>query len=88
MSDLFDIPETLSPRLKWMRENNIDAQECETNGYSFDRLVTRPQWVAWSKKKATKAVARYEFGDTEDDAIVALAKKLGLKLWNEPTNTP
>jgi len=85
MSDLFPIEETLSPRLKWMRENDIDAQECEIHGYSFDRLVTRPQWVAWSKRKATKAVARYEFGDTEDDAIVGLAKKLAIPLWNEPT---
>ena len=83
MSDLFDIPETLSPRLKWMRENDIDVQECEIHSYFFDRLVTRPQWVAWSKKKATKAVARYEFGDTKDDAIVALAKKMNVKLWNE-----
>ena len=83
MSDLFPIEETLSPRLKWMRENDIDAQECEIDSYFFDRLVTRPQWVAWSKKKAAKAVARYEFGDTEDDAIVALAKKMNVKLWNE-----
>lgn len=73
MTDLFDIPETLSPRLKWMREHSMATE------------LIADKWLA--------EVAHYQDGilvfldrangDTEDEAIVALAKKLNLKLWNE-----
>lgn len=79
MSDLFDIPETLSPRLKWMREHGIVAQF-----YSLDSMPPKTGWQAWVPMSTENAWPQATaFGDTEDEAIVALAKKLNLKLWNE-----
>ena len=85
MSELFDIPETLSPRLKWMREHSIEVvdsgldhdpgDECEVTG---DRL-----YRYWAVIEGTVCTNEEAGGDTEDAAIVALAKKLNLKLWNE-----
>ena len=87
---LFNIPETPSPRLKWMSALCIKTSD---NGDhlkpgdedEFGNPLSR--WVAWQGGKRTKSSAFWDhrtgWGDTEDDAIVALAKKLNLKLWNE-----
>ena len=73
MSDeLFHVKESLSPRLAWMRENKIQTQKI-----THDSYPPHESWQAWVM--FTMAA----FGDTEDEAIVALAKKLNLKLWNE-----
>lgn len=74
MSELFQIEETLSPRLKWMRENQI-----ETESDAFDAYTGEDRWIAYRYED----FGDNEFGDTEDEAIVALAKKLNVKLWNE-----
>lgn len=68
MNDLFPIEETLSPRLKWMAANGIRTYK---NDY-----MSRP-WMAIGELGA------YERGDTEEEALIAFAKKLNLKLWNE-----
>ena len=87
IDELFQIPETLSPRLRWMREHQIDivdsgldhepGDECEITGNRLFRF-----W-AFQGGKQTKTEIAEAGGDTEDEAIVALAKKLNLKLWNE-----
>ena len=84
---LFDLPETPSPRLNWMRENKIEVvdsgldhepgDECEITGNQIYRF-----W-AFQSGKRTKSEISEAGGDTEDEAIVNLAKKLNLKLWNE-----
>ena len=84
---LFDIPETPSPRLKWMREKSIEVvdsgidhepgDECELTGNQLYRF-----WALQTCKR-TKTESASAGGDTEGEAIVALAKKLNLKLWNE-----
>ncbi len=88
MSELFDIETSLSPRIKWMRENRIETRECEVQSYFFDRLRPTVKWLAWQSGKKTKTQSLHGWGDTEDEAIVALAKKLSIPLWNEPTKTP
>lgn len=85
--ELFQIDETLSPRFRWMREKNIEVvdsgidhepgDECELTGNRLYRF-----W-AWQTCKRTKTESASAGGDTEDEAIVELAKKLNLKLWNE-----
>lgn len=87
--ELFQIDESLSPRLRWMRDLLIQTMD---NGYEltpgledeFGNQLFR--WVAWQGGKRTKASAFVDhctgWGDTEDEAIVALAKKLNLTLWN------
>ena len=68
MSDLF--PETggnLSPRLKWQDEKRIKTLRREDG-----------KWVAF------KSETSHSFTDeVELDAVIGLAKKLKLKLWNE-----
>ena len=68
MSGLFpDLPEELSPRLKWMAVKNIKAMQREDG-----------KWVAF------KSETRFSNSDdTELDAVIGLAKKMKLKLWNE-----
>ena len=82
---LFDIPETPSPRLKWMRDNKIEVvdsgldhepgDECEITGNRLYRY--------WAVIEGTVFENEEAGGDTEDEAIVGLARKLNLKLWNE-----
>ena len=68
MSGLFpDLPEELSPRLKWMLKKNIKTIRREGG-----------KWVAF------KSETRFNNSDeNEVDAVIGLAKKLKLKLWNE-----
>ena len=68
MSDLF--PETggnLSPRLRWQEVKNIKTMRREDG-----------KWIAF------KSETRHSFSDeTELDAVIGLAKKLKIKLWNQ-----
>ena len=68
MSGLFpDLPEELSPRLKWMLKKNIKTIRRDDG-----------KWVAF------KSETRFNNSDeNEVDAVIGLAKKLKLKLWNE-----
>jgi len=82
---LFDLPCDPSPRLKWLHENKIEVvdsgldhepgDECEITGNRLYRY--------WAVIEGTVTDLEEAGGDTEDEAIVALAKKLNLKLWNE-----
>ena len=84
---LFDIPETPSPRLKWMRDHQIEVidsgldhepgEECEITGNRLYRF-----W-AFQGGKRTKTETAEAGGDTEDEAIANLTCKLNLRLWNE-----
>ena len=71
MSDLF--PETggnLSPRLKWQEEKRIKTLRREDG-----------KWVAF------KSETSHSYTDeVELDAVIGLAKKLKLRLWNENQN--
>jgi hypothetical protein len=65
---LFDIPETPSPRLQWLRKHDIrihcDSEETH-------------EFTAWTLPDVSG------YGSTEDEAIADLAKKLSIPLWNE-----
>lgn len=68
MSDLFqDMPQELSPRLKWMAAKNIKVMQRDNGQYIAFKSETRHNYV----------------DDTEIDAVIGLAKKLKLKLWNQ-----
>jgi len=69
---LFAIPEVKSPRLQW-----IDKHGVWTSKTQF--VDETDPMEAWTATAAGKSAA----GPTEDDAIVALAKVLVIKLWNE-----
>ena len=80
MSDtLFDMPDDPSPRLKWMREQGVKthhAPHCEDS-----------PWCAWFWDNCENGLPidpeRCGYGMTEQDAVVDLAKKNNVKLWNE-----
>lgn len=68
MDSLFnDLPDDPSPRLKWMEKHCIVATKNKAGEYL-----------------AFKSETRHFFNHSNEiDAIVGLAKKLKLKLWNE-----
>ena len=73
--NLFDIPESPSPRLNWMRDHFI----------SIIPMALQADAPSLPKFIATKTIIGT--GDTEDDAFDDLLEKLqcglNLKLWNE-----
>jgi hypothetical protein len=90
MTELFDIPESKSPRLQWI----------EDMGILTHRAPHMPEpWMAIQPLEEDKgkgiptimseSCRIYDdanlvgYGQTEDEAITNLAKNLGLRLWNE-----
>ena len=89
---LFEVPEQLSPRLKWMKENAVYT--------CYNEYFEEAPWLAMqaeylqnpTEEEIVQAFC-YEHGSngslnvgegkTEQEAITDLAIKLGLKLWNE-----
>ena len=72
MSELFNLPESKSPRRQWMEKHGIT-----TAPRIWDAYEGNTRWAAFRYLKNTA------YGDTEDEAITQLALKLGIKLWNE-----
>jgi hypothetical protein len=70
MNELFQIPESKSPRLRWMERNHL----------SVEMSIELVGDAKWSCFHGLKPIA---FGATENDALTAAAKKLNIKLWNE-----
>jgi len=71
MSELFDIPESKSPRLaEWMKQHGIQAFP----------LKELPGFDSPIKFFATKQVS--EGGDTEEAALRKLAATLGIETWD------
>jgi len=71
MSDLFNLPESKSPRLLWLEANRI-----RVDFHEGEHIAHLPGFFAYNEKAGA-------FGNTEDEAICELAKRLGLRLWNE-----
>ena len=73
--NLFDIEESPSPRLKWMRENLVSIIPMSEH----DGWPSHPKFIATKKVIGT--------GETEDEALNSLMDLLkngmNLKLWNE-----
>jgi hypothetical protein len=68
MESLFnDLPEELSPRLKWQEKKGIKTMRRDDG-----------KWVAYKTETRFN-----NSDETEVDAVIGLAKKLKLKLWSE-----
>ena len=69
MRELFEIPESKSPRLKWMERHHLTVEK---------------YWMVdiwyYRAKHGMKVIGK---GNTEDEAITAAAKSLNIPLWNE-----
>lgn len=67
MMDLFEMGDELSPRLKWQELKRIKTIKNKDG-----------KWLAF------KSETSFSFSDpNEIDAVIGLAKKLKIKLWNE-----
>lgn len=78
MNSLFpNIPVSKSPRLLWMERHGITLQP---NPENEEKPFMAEMW-----KKGWGGIESriHMLGKTEDDALTALAKAAGLKLWNE-----
>lgn len=72
MNELFQIEPVKSPRLRWMERHYIKLETAERDG-------------------AVVHIAKHGMmpcgtGPTQDDALLAAAKSLNIKLWNEEVN--
>lgn len=72
MNELFQIEESKSPRLRWMDKHGVWTQKTNAEEYEDPEHAWKAQ-----------AAGYVGFGPTEDDAIVELARLMGIALWNE-----
>lgn len=79
--ELFEIEEGLSPRLRWIQRHGI-ATAVTRDGIAT-ALTRDGHWQAWIPEDNPWAVMLAGCGETEDDALVALARRLGLRTWQE-----
>lgn len=79
MPDLFNIPPTLSPRLAWIKKHGVTIHCSKL--LTDDDLEKYAAYIG-DETEAIRS-GRVGFGQTEDEALVDLAKLLGVPLWNE-----
>lgn len=75
--DLFEVPEVLSPRLKWMREHGVAVTQCRAE----DGLET--EWIASLRDERNHY--RSGRGATEAEAVEDLAGKMGFVNYERAT---
>ena len=69
-----NFPESLSPRLVWMKNHGITTMPSLCAEEDF--------WTATARDPLGKHILTVEMPD-EDSALVKIAQNLKLKLWNE-----
>lgn len=83
MDSLFPtLPQTLSPRLQWMKKYNIktapqDEDEDGNTWFAVSCCADEDPYQMAMAGRLTRAA------ETEDEALTALAKSAGIKLWME-----
>lgn len=78
MNELFDLPPSLSPRLAWMKEHDVKT------AISPCLVAGEQPWNAWTGElEGGIFTEKCSTGETEDEAIVALALANGWRLWTE-----
>ena len=77
MSDeLFSIPEQLSPRLRWLKDHEVRTAYHNSGG-------EYPNWLAWTRSDDPMEGGVTGEGDTEDEAVTSLAKRMNWLMWTE-----
>lgn len=81
---LFDLNETLSPRLQWLRARSIELRENTPNPEpgAEDDLGNELH------RRYAGAGGVWIGGATQDEALVNLCKYKGWRLWNETPPEP
>lgn len=86
IKELFLVEESLSPRLEWLKTHQVRTHDHPD--------MEDMRWAAWlplhdwspteSNCYAPGSARDVGYGETEADAIIDLAKKNKIKLWNQP----
>jgi len=72
-AELFDMPESLSPKLRWMARHGIKVKQDAPD-----------KWTAWRSLWSPEPSALNSVtSNTEENALFELAVKTNLQLWNE-----
>lgn len=92
MTELFDIPETKSPRLLWVEKHGVKTKERDGKFYAWDSYTEESMREEYEDEHgddrnfdmiSESPKGWIGIGATEDDAIVDWAKKNSTPLWNE-----
>lgn len=75
MNELFAIPESKSPRLRWMEKHGIQVETRYIDGIE--------RQVAFTTKTINRMVAQAGFGFTAEEACYDFAKRNHLLTWAE-----
>ena len=84
--ELFDVPETKSPKLKWLEQHKIKTEQTQYKVGDEDEFGEDLfPWYAWTggANIARTSTSKMAGGETEDEAIRNLAIKLHLRTWGE-----
>lgn len=65
MSELFEVPEVLSPKLAWLKKHRLKVFDNSPKGWMCRN-------AGWTKNAS---------GDTEDEAILDYCERHNLKHW-------
>lgn len=78
----------LSPRPVWMERHGVRTAAMNrdlvgtTSPETGDEIAP---WIAWKERVSGElpGAANTATGDTEDEALAGLARRFGIRLWNE-----
>ncbi len=76
-SELFEVPESLSPKLKWMRAHGLVTEFDEELVHMPESPETGETCYPWVCYSCVDDMA-YGFGESEEDAIADACSRLGL----------
>jgi hypothetical protein len=88
MNEIFPVEKVLSPRLAWLKNHDVRTHEF-TSTPGDDRTLNHlgfGRWIAFVGKSVPPhedSQRIWSNGETEDEALVSLAKGMGWRLWNE-----
>lgn len=72
MSELFEVPEVLSPKLAWLKKHRLKVFDNSPKGWMCRN-------AGWTKNAS---------GDTEDEAILDYCERHNLKHWTLESRAP
>lgn len=76
MNSLFSLPESLSPRLAWMKKYGVRTSHAGLGS------AVHTQWTATAEINGDGDEEDTE-GETEDIALFKMSRLLGVRAWNE-----
>ena len=83
---LFDVPETKSPRLRWIEKNHLRTKHfpgVEVGNEDDETGDDLWPWVAWQYQGKCYPPRKALGGATEDEALAEWARRNGKLMWNE-----